>query len=241
MGAKMLRIVRAWSAVALLVCSALWSGGAFAQYAHVQTTGSYEATFSSTTAGNLLVVVVYWDDSAGTNPAITGWTSAGAKQTTGGGYSAQIFYRLNNPGGITSVTVTSWDNGTPGSVGLTGSEYSGIATSSALIVAAGQVQTTPGTGTDAVTSGNGNVTSQPALIYGVSIDSGTAVDISAGTGFSSRLAITAIAVEDKRVTSTGNQATTFTAASGPTQINTFMVAFAEAGAGASGLLLRRRR
>jgi hypothetical protein len=188
--------------------------------------------FSSTTAGNLLVVLIQWSDSGGTNPTMpAGWTSAGAKITNAGNSSLHAFYDPNNPGGITSVQPSSWDNGTPGDISIAGSEYSGIATSSPLIVLASQSQASPGTGTDAVTSGTGNVTSQPALIWGCVLGAGTSYV--AGTGFTQRSAWGFSCVEDKRVTATGNQAATFTAAGSASNVQTAMLAFAEAGAGGS--------
>lgn len=209
-------------------------------YAHVQTPnaegvgGPYAPLgFSSTTAGNLLTFLIVWSDSGNTNPTMpAGWVSAGAKVTNASNNSAQGFYYPNNPGGITDVEPSSWDNGTPGDISFCGSEYSGIATSSPFIVRALQSQASPGTGTDAVTSGTGNVTSQPALIWGAVLTAGGTYV--AGTGFTQRSVWGFSCVEDKRVTATGNQAATFTMSGSATNVLSIMMAFAEAGAGGSG-------
>jgi hypothetical protein len=115
-------------------------------------------------------------------------------------------------------------------------EYSGIATSSPFIVGAHAEQTNPGTGTNAVTTGNINVTSQPAALIGflINTSSGSA-GMSAGTGFTSRAAHFLgwnNILEDKRVTATGNTAATSTDTAGAASDSMSIgVTFAESGGG----------
>lgn len=76
----------------------------------------------------------------------------------------------------------------------------------------------PGTGTDAVSTGNVTPTAQPALVYALGMACGNNT-MSAGTGFSlgSQATILSAAVsyatESKRITSTSAQAATFTQSS----------------------------
>lgn len=203
-------------------------------YAHVQTVVGNGAaqTVTSTTAGNLLVLGLMWSDSAGTNPTPTaGFVAADTKLTDGSNYSTQSFYYPNNAGGLTSIGAASWDNGTPGELRSRVSEYSGIATSSPLIVAQRQVQTNPGTGTDAVTSGTASVGTVPALIWGASDAPGLGTSIAAGTGFVSRGTDDGGRIEDRRETSASSYAATFTAGADPGRVHSWMLAFAEAVAG----------
>lgn len=92
------------------------------------------------------------------------------------------------------------------------SEYSGIKTSSSLVGGSGLQQSSIPSGTDNITSGNINFTSQPALLsaYGRD-DQGATFTPAAGTGFSSRGTdgLNAVRWEDTRVTVTGNAAGLF--------------------------------
>jgi hypothetical protein len=200
-------------------------------YAHVQTSSTrngLSTPLASTGAGNLLILSVYNSGGGGRLATVTaGFVQIGTEFVSAATYATNVYYYQNNPGGLTSVAVT-WSGGTPGESGVYVSEYSGIATSSSLITFARDDQTTPGTGTDAVTSGVANVTSQPALIWGISGDYPNLATLNIGTGFTNRDVDNGVRIEDKRVTSTGNQAATFTAATAPDETTTWMVAFAEA-------------
>ena len=210
-------------------------------YAHVQTVANNgpTATISSSTAGNLLVLNMFWSGGAGDQtPVVTaGFTAVDTKITDGGNYSSCSWYYQNNAGGITSVGATSWPAGEPGERRIRVSEYSGIATSSALITFVRQIQTSPGTGTDAVTSGGVSVGSQPALIWGVSDAPGIGTALTQGTGFPSRGTDDGGRIEDKRITATGSNAATFTAGSDPGRVHTWMLAFAEPSSGNANLLV----
>lgn len=108
---------------------------------------------------------------------------------------------------------------------------------------AGQNQQTPGTGTDAVTTGNTPaLTAQPSLISGFAMDtSGTGTPTN-GTGFTSDgtgwgFGATALMrAESKRVTSTAALAATFTAGSNVAH-SSMATVFTETGAGAVSNIL----
>ena len=98
-------------------------------------------------------------------------------------------------------------------------EYSGITTTAPFLNGARAEQAAPLTTTDAVTSGVADATSQPALVWGFSINVNGGTPPAAGTGFTSRTNVWSSATcqgrpEDKRVTATGNVAATFTATVG---------------------------
>jgi hypothetical protein len=176
-------------------------------------------TFSPTNAGDFLIVMS--DTSAGAgNPtaSITDNLSSSwqtARATTGFGAARYLtaFYLPNCPGGITSITLT-YNGGTPGTVTIGVFEYSGVATTTPLIVASTfQSQATPGTGVDAIVSPTINVTTQPALLFGVLIDNNNHTSITVGTGFTRRDSGSTLLnqgwmPEDKRVTATGNTTAT---------------------------------
>lgn len=227
-------------AVRSLLCGLLLligSTGCWAAYAHVQSVAANAdtATITSSTAGTLLVFSVYTSGGGGRISTVTSGFTLVATELVGD-YGVSVYAYPNNPGGITSVGVTAWASGTPGERRVYVSEYSGIATSSPVLTTASQTQSSPGTGTDAVTSGTSTVTlagAPGALIYGFSGSFGSGITMNTGTGFTSRVLNDGNRVEDKRVTSDGSQAATYTAASAPATTYTWMVAFAEASAGGS--------
>src|SRR4029077_958935 len=101
-------------------------------------------------------------------------------------------------------------------------EYSGLDKNAPFEtgVFAGQEQTNPGTGNDAVSSGNMTPTTQPCLLIGTSLEQSNALSLAAGTGFTSRGGIWNLATannfalaEDQRLTSLAAVAATFTSAS----------------------------
>lgn len=97
-----------------------------------------------------------------------------------------------------------------------------------------QKQLTPGTGTDAVTStATASLTSQPALIVGISTVRFSNTAPAAGTGFTDNgsfiqqgLGTDKVRVESKRVTATTGVAATFTAGTDITHCS-FVLAFTE--------------
>jgi len=89
--------------------------------------GTIAASFSATTAGNLLIAAVGY---SGTTPAFSapsGWVKAISFASTLS--ETEIWYYANNPGGITSVSF-SYTSGSTATLQL--SEWSGLATTSVL-------------------------------------------------------------------------------------------------------------
>jgi len=200
-------------------------------YAHVQTVsaGTATVTITPSTAGNLLILSMWWSGGHADPTVTAGFVSCGTSVESGSGYVLHQWYYENNSGGITSAGALSWSDGTPGSIRCTVSEYSGIATSSSFITHAAQAQTSPlDTGTDDMTSTAASVGTAPALIYGYINDAGTGTTMNAGTGFTSRgVDGDGGRIEDERITVTGSTAATFTAATNPVGPLVWMSAFAE--------------
>lgn len=121
------------------------------------------------------------------------------------------FYAENLGGAGAAQLTLSWASAV-GFRAIICSEYSGIKTSSSLVGGSGLQQSGVAAGTDNISSGNINFTSQPALLaaYGRD-DSGGTQTPAAGTGFTSRGTdgINATRWEDRRVTVTGNAAALF--------------------------------
>lgn len=200
-------------------------------------------TFSPTSPGDFLLITSN-TSAGGGNPTCTFtdnlstvYSTAVATVNKGAfGDWVTIFYLPNCPSGITTLTAT-YNGGTPGTCILRVLEYSGIATSTPLIIAGvPAVQSSPGTATDAISTGNVNVSSQPALFFGWSLDS-SQNGFASGTGYNSRASTTFGVWEDKRVTATGNNAATFTSVShGTDQFISTALAFAESGGSADVFL-----
>lgn len=143
------------------------------------------------------------------------------------------WYAANCKGGATTFTATY--TGSTRFRGIYVAEYSGIATASPFLNGARAENINPGTGADAVSSGVANATSQPALVWGFSLDVNGSSTPNAGTGFTSRTGVWSSATclgrpEDTRVTATGNVAATFTATTGTDPHATGVGIFAEAAA-----------
>jgi hypothetical protein len=193
-------------------------------------------TFSPTNSGDLLVVCIS-TSAGGGSPTVTftdnlsdTWSTAQATVNDGNGAYHSIFYLLNCPAGITTLTAT-FNGGTPGTCNMVVAEYSGLA--SYIGVATKNTQASPGTGTNAITSNNVNVSTQPALLLGYTYDINQNNVSAAGTSplaFTLRYGAsqnTGQAFEDARVTATGNALANFTTIHGTDTFTTFAVAFAE--------------
>lgn len=224
---------------------------AFANYAFVQqVTGSgttMSCTLTPANVGDLIVVVAANLDGGTLRYATAISDTAGDAFTSAFGAInnvSMIFASTSTNQGFwvayTKASSTSANTITPTLNGGGGAddtmicaEYSGISTTSPFIVGAHAEQTNTGTGANAVTTGNINVTSQPAAMIGfmVNTSSGTA-GMTAGTGFTSRAAHFLgwnNILEDERITATGNVAATATDSAGATSDSISIgVAFAEA-------------
>ena len=164
--------------------------------------------------------------------------------STGSGAQISVYY-LNDNLHATALDITaSWVGGPNG--GLSGSypamwikEIGGV-TATAYQTSGGQTQNSPGTGANAITTGNVTPTSQPALLSALCInDTGTTPPASAGTGFTSgTTGMSSSAVsESMRLTSTSAVAATFTDATngGGYIFDTMAVVWNEAGAAGAAL------
>lgn len=111
-------------------------------------------------------------------------------------------------------------------------EITGCATSGALGQHAGQAQATPGTGTDAISSGSVTTTTNGEYIFGCTNANNTQT-YTKGTGFTSlREDNTVGATEDLVQSSAGSIAATFTG-SGGWKCQTVIMTFKEAASGSS--------
>lgn len=200
-------------------------------YAFVQQNANDNAASAATitvtltpTAGNLLVFAITGDSADTSSIALSDnlgvhntFTQIGTDLVTGNAQRCAWWFAANCQGGATTFTAT-FSAGTRFRAFYV-AEYSGIVTSSPFLNGARAENAAPGTGTDAVSSGVANATSQPALVWGFCIDTSGNTTPNAGTGFTSRAGVWSTATclgkpEDKRVTATGNVAATFTATTG---------------------------
>ncbi len=203
-------------------------------YAFVQQNANDNAASAATitvtltpTAGNLLVFAVTGDsldttsialsDSLGGGGSSNTFSQIGTDLVTANSQRCAWWYAPNCKGGATTFTAT-FSGGTRFRA-IYVAEYSGIATTTPFLNGARAENDAPGTGTDAVSSGVANATSQPALVWGFCIDTSGSTTPNAGTGFTSRTGVWSTATclgrpEDERITATGNVAATFTATTG---------------------------
>jgi hypothetical protein len=193
------------------------------------------------TSGNLLVVWTYWDGGdGGTFGVADGGSNAYtliANKVSGGRWA--VYYVENCTGGSLQPTM-SWSAAVTNRA-IYVAEYSGIATSGALISGAYDVEiAVAASGTDILISDNINVTTQPALMVGVArSESQEVVDVATGTGCTSRGtgwdfgSTDGARLQDKRITATGNATMAWTGVYGSQYKVGAVVTFAEATAGGS--------
>lgn len=214
-------------------------------YAFVQQNANDNAATATTitvtltpTAGNLLVFAISGDSQDTTSIALSDnlgshntFTQIATDLVSTVNQRCAWWFAENCKGGATTFTATF--SATTRFRTIYVSEYSGIATTASFLNGARAEQIAPLTTTDAVTSGNANATSQPALVWGFSLDVNGTTTPTAGTGFTSRTGVWSSATclgrpEDKRVTATGNVAATFTATTGTDPHGTGVGIFLEA-------------
>ncbi len=154
------------------------------------------------------------------------------------GFRSRSAWASNSVTGSLTITVT-YANSANSNRQIGVMEFSGC---SAFQVAHDQQQIGPGSGTDAVTSGNATPTSQPAMVAGFTWDvTGITVEPSVGTGFTlgGRIGVGSgslktLAFEYQRITSTSAIAAKFTNSGGDTFFITHMAVFTETAAAATG-------
>lgn len=193
---------------------------------------------SNVTAGGLLVCHIYANHGISSVADSRSQTySASTNVTDGATYSLATFYFPNTTGGACTITCTFAGAVTYASMQV--AEYSGVATSLPLDQTTSNNQTTPGTATDAITSGSVTTTTDGQLIVGwttaLTVGVGT---VTAGTNYTARTNIFGDTVDEDRVqTSAGSIAATFTTTSATSNYITIISTFKAATASQSLLTL----
>lgn len=208
----------------------------FVQKGYAIFTGNTVTWQQATGAGNLLVLAFikanngaseYVTSVAGNVNTSQTWSTVtgslnniNSKILTGSGDASFATATLiflpgaNNAGGDTTTTVTVHSDG-GGNVLIGAMEFSGIAGTSPFINYNLNSQAAPGNAANAVTSNTVNVSTVPALLAGFGFfDNSGQGSSTTGTGFAGRGLDSATNAymwgEDRRVTSVGNVAATFT-------------------------------
>ena len=185
----------------------------------VGATTIVRAFTSNITAGNMIIGAVgYGDVSTTVSVADTLGNTYTVSTVNADGGNLQYqrtFYANSSTGGANTVTVTFGTSVAYRRLYI--SEYSGLATASPNDGGTGQLQTSPGTGTDAITSGNIVTTVDGDLIWGITqntseVDPGTGTLV-AGTGYTqdAQVGTVIMRAEHKTQTTAGSVAATFTA------------------------------
>jgi hypothetical protein len=201
----------------------------------------------SPTAGNFLVVVSGTSAGGGT-PTVTaisdngtggsGWSTGKATVQDGtvNNFFFSVFYSPVASNGATIITLT-YNGGTPGTTNLAIVEYSGLSATGWQGISAFNEQPNPGTGTNAITSNNLNITTQPAALIGWTIDENSNGGMSSGTSpivFARRVNGNFNMLQDARVTATGNAAATATSTHGAADdFISYVMAISEPGGAAN--------
>lgn len=203
------------------------------------TGGPFTQAFTPSGPGSIIHVYVIQDDfptdcavSDSVNGAYTQLDQITEALTNG--FLCTQAYFPNASASTVTITLTM-TGGTPNAVYLTILEITG-ASAAPLDGHTAQLQSSPGTGTNAVTSGNVTSAKQPALVLGAAELSGFSdASISPGTGFTQPVANQFyLCIESLRVTSAGTQAATFTTTAGTTASVNFVVVYDELGSGGGG-------
>jgi hypothetical protein len=175
------------------VAEAAWTHvGNTANTSGVSFTGAATRTCVVTrtfTNGNLGIVVMYLHSGSGSASALSASDSTTAAWTQGQVYNVgldaiAIFYNPNITGAPTTVTVSGVSGTGTGTIDCWADEFSGGVPQTIQDGGTSQLQTNPGTGTDAVTSGAFSTAQSGDLIYATTVQiTGTAIAPTAGTGF----------------------------------------------------------
>jgi hypothetical protein len=195
------------------------------------------ATFgASNTTGNLIAVAVWWVSTTITLNSVTDsqgntYTLVGSS-TQGNGASAQLAYAKNITGG-SAITVTAHFSGsTSGAVVI--HEVSGADASSPLVSSNGQYQNSPGTGTDAISSGALSFSGSNNYVFGAAFDdNGNNTVFTKGTGFNQRVSGNLGSNPYMSEDAIQTQPATFTTNVGASKYLTIGMAFKPGGSGTS--------
>jgi hypothetical protein len=198
-------------------------------------------------AGNGLIVIAAYFDPAGpltvscsdTRGHSYSTVSSGAvpNYDTGDDAGVVAFYVPSTSSGANTITVNFGTTSDFGGAVLA-IEDDEIANTTPFIVASLARQAAPGTTANALSPGNANVTSQPAILYALSFNNTTPSAPAAGTGMTDIGTCWVDGTAYGRVgrtrrTATGNYASTFTAVNGASTYYTLQLAFAEEASGGS--------
>ena len=189
---------------------------------HVQTTSLFQNTTSKTislafgassSAGNLIVVHLDWDNQGSTinsvkdNRGNTYYEIIAPTNWNGTNYSAALWYAWDISGGNTTVTAKLTLNPTSFTQ-IYISEYSGIVSAADPL----DKSSVNKGNTTAVSSGAATTTYNNELIYGAAI--GSSGTLSKGAGFTQRSNANQNIVEDKTGASVGSYSANFSSAGG---------------------------
>jgi hypothetical protein len=205
------------------------------------------ATLTGCTVGSAVHAIFITNHNYGVSSVVD---SVGSASLTARGTAADdvtssrkvLQFTLDNvAAGSHTVTVTmSFSVGAPGTLVLR--EVGG--TSGYNATANGDVQASPGTGTDGVVSNAATNTIANALVSACSFDTNTGSSApAAGTGFTNGQTAGLASLgghfrtESKRITATGSNTATYTAVGGTDTYLTVMAIFAETASAASGQLM----
>jgi hypothetical protein len=204
------------------------------QGAHNSSAGSVSsltATFgANTTAGNCVVGIVQWGATTNNltqvNDGVNIYTILDTVLNNDGS-SASSFIGANIVGGTTVINCTF--SPATGNIVIITDEYSGGATAGQPDQHTGRFQARPGTGTDAISSGNVTTTVNGDLIYGGAFDiSGSGTTFTAGTGSVIRTTDSGLsrtgASDDKVQSTAGSVAATFTGNQAGADYYSFLIA-----------------
>lgn len=198
-------------------------------------------------AGSVITIVSKTSSGAGT-PTVTGIVTNGSVALDQRVATYQdattlewftVFDLKNCPSGVTSLTVT-YNGGTPGTVYLVVTETTGADTTAPFVVVQHNHQSSPGLTSNAITSGTTTtIGTLPALILGIVANNNSDGDTVAGTGYGTAImANNDWCVFAKRATTSPQQVTATAATHGNTdEYTTFLIAYAEAGAGGASQVL----
>jgi len=171
------------------------------------TTGNFSA---AVTAGNLIVVRVFYNSSARTVSSVTdtkGNSYAKAVGPTTGvgtmaGWRMEIWYAKNVVGGTGFNVTATFDASFNAEKSIAAHEYSGLDTIAPLDVTSAQAVNVANAST-----GTAVTTSASELVFGAALFTGCGTP---GSGFTGRSSFGCNVTEDKNVTATGPYAATFT-------------------------------
>lgn len=195
---------------------------------------------SNVAANNLIVGAVTWDgnhtlssvtDSQGNTYTLETVVRDGATPTV----SLQVFHTI--AGSSAACTVTATLSGNANRKAIVVHEVSGVQTTAGYRDKyAGQSQSNPGTGSNAVTSGSVTTTTDGQYIFGATGDPGYSTGKTQGTGYTLQETdgvMSILTSEDQVQTSAGSIAATFTI-DGFAVISTAIATFKAAGGGGGG-------